>query len=173
MLTPMGPGVDSEMAIMLASSWLVNQPVRCPMSWRKGMVARPPPTENRPGAEKLCKQAQVEHHFSHPLTRLNPRPMRPAVSTSQGGRKAPEDGNQKDGQENEGGEQVNHRGLPDFQHRVENQHADTGANPGKGVGYDGKSAKLRRKRAMIVIIMMLGQTIPRVAVMPPKIPLYL
>ena len=48
MLTPMGPGVDSEMAIMLASSPEVNQPVRLPRSVRKGMVASPPPMENRP-----------------------------------------------------------------------------------------------------------------------------
>ena len=48
MFTPMGPGVDSETAIMVVSSWLVNQPVVSPMSWRKGMVASPPPTENRP-----------------------------------------------------------------------------------------------------------------------------
>ena len=45
---PMGPGVDSDTAIMLVSSAEVNQPVRWPMSVRKGMVARPPPTANRP-----------------------------------------------------------------------------------------------------------------------------
>ena len=48
MLTPMAPGVDSEMAIMSASSPEVNHPVRAPMSVRKGMVARPPPTEKSP-----------------------------------------------------------------------------------------------------------------------------
>ena len=48
MLTPIGPGVDSETAIMVVSSWLVNQPVASPMCWRNGMVAMPPPTENRP-----------------------------------------------------------------------------------------------------------------------------
>ena len=55
MFTPMGPGVDSEMAIMLASSPEVNQPVRCPMSVRKGMVARPPPMANSPALKNSKK----------------------------------------------------------------------------------------------------------------------
>ena len=55
MLTPMAPGVDSEMAIMLASSPEVNQPVRCPMSVRKGMVARPPPMANSPALKNSKK----------------------------------------------------------------------------------------------------------------------
>ena len=44
----MGPGVDSDTAIMVVKSPLENQPVREPMSCKKGIVASPPPTANRP-----------------------------------------------------------------------------------------------------------------------------
>ena len=44
----MGPGVDSDTAIMSASFAWVNQPVRVLMSYRKGSVAMPPPTAKSP-----------------------------------------------------------------------------------------------------------------------------
>ena len=61
----MGPEVDSEMAIMLARSWLVNQPVRCPCLGGRGWWPGPAHGEQA-GAEKLRKQPQVEHHEFHP-----------------------------------------------------------------------------------------------------------
>ena len=48
MLMPIGPGVDSETAIMLASSEVVNHPVLALMSKRNGTVAIPPPIAKRP-----------------------------------------------------------------------------------------------------------------------------
>ena len=48
MFTPMGPGVDSDTAIMVVRSASVNQPVVAPIFCRKGMVAMPPPTANKP-----------------------------------------------------------------------------------------------------------------------------
>ena len=48
MLTPMGPGVDSDTAIISASCPELNQPVFSAMALRKGIVAMPPPTEKRP-----------------------------------------------------------------------------------------------------------------------------
>ena len=45
---PIGPGVDSETAIMLVSSLIVYQPVFWPISVRKGMVASPPPIAKSP-----------------------------------------------------------------------------------------------------------------------------
>ena len=48
MLMPIGPGVDSDTAIMSAMSAWENQPVLSDISYRKGSVARPPPTEKSP-----------------------------------------------------------------------------------------------------------------------------
>ena len=48
MLTPMGPGVDSDTATMSASISCVNQPVRVEISYMNGSVAIPPPTAKRP-----------------------------------------------------------------------------------------------------------------------------
>ena len=48
MLMPIGPGVDSDTAsIFIRSVWLYH-PVERPMFFRKGNVAMPPPTANRP-----------------------------------------------------------------------------------------------------------------------------
>ena len=48
MLTPIGPGVDSDTATMSASMLCVNQPVLSEISYMKGSVAIPPPTAKRP-----------------------------------------------------------------------------------------------------------------------------
>ena len=48
MFTPRGPGVDSEIAIIVDNVSIVNQPYFSPISVKNGIVANPPPTENRP-----------------------------------------------------------------------------------------------------------------------------
>jgi hypothetical protein len=48
MLMPMGPGVDSDTAIMLIRSACVNQLVLSARSLKNGSVAMPPPMANRP-----------------------------------------------------------------------------------------------------------------------------
>src|SRR5690554_3008354 len=45
---PIGPGVDSDMAIISSRSWDVIQPYFHTISWRNGIVANPPPIENNP-----------------------------------------------------------------------------------------------------------------------------
>ena len=75
---PHGAGVDSEMAIMLASSPEVNQPVRCPMSVRKGMVARPPPMANTPRLGKLKEELKVR-------SRPQPSSRRPDAQSGHAG----------------------------------------------------------------------------------------
>ena len=47
-LTPIGPGVDSETAIMSIRSFGVNHGYRSEICLRKGRVASPPPMANRP-----------------------------------------------------------------------------------------------------------------------------
>ena len=47
-LTPMGPGVDSETAIISASCCLLNQSYLSVSSIRKGMVTKPPPIASSP-----------------------------------------------------------------------------------------------------------------------------
>lgn len=56
----------------------------------------------------------------------------------QGGGQAQKDGEQKDGDKDQGGGQVNHCGFPDFQDCVEDEHADTGPDSGEGVGHSGQ-----------------------------------
>ena len=48
MLMPIGPGVDSDIAIMSVMKRSLNQPVRWLSSWRNGIVAIPPPTAKSP-----------------------------------------------------------------------------------------------------------------------------
>ena len=48
MFTPMGPGVASEIAIIVVRSAVENQAVRWERSKRNGTVAMPPPMENMP-----------------------------------------------------------------------------------------------------------------------------
>ena len=55
---PMGPGVDSEMAIMSVIKDWEYQPVDSDSRCKKGRVAMPPPTANRPilkNSQKSCK----------------------------------------------------------------------------------------------------------------------
>lgn len=49
---PIGPGVDSEIAIISNNSWEVIHPYLSTNSCRKGMVANPPPIANSPILKK-------------------------------------------------------------------------------------------------------------------------
>ena len=69
MLMPMGPGVDSETATMLAMSAFVNQSGWVfDMSVMKGRVASPPPTAKRPVLKKF-RQRRRSVFMRHPPSR--------------------------------------------------------------------------------------------------------